>query len=96
MLGAASILEVFRGKNFEALIILVFLLLNGFLAVTMEQRGQIALELLQSHLEIRSRVTRDSIWQMTSARNLVPGDLHVRTGDFVPDRSSGGERETEL
>ncbi|MEC4683929.1 MAG: HAD-IC family P-type ATPase [Nitrospirota bacterium] len=85
MLETGLGLEVFLGKNLEAAIIGALLVMNALLAFFSQQRGEKALELLQSHLEIRCRAKRDGLWQIIPARTLVPGDLvHVRMGDFVP------------
>ena len=85
MLEAAFVLEYVLGKKLEAGIIIVLLFLNALLAFVKEQKGQEALALLRSRLEIRARVQRDGIWQEINSEGLVPGDLvHIRTGDFVP------------
>jgi H+-transporting ATPase len=85
MLETGLALEIFLGKNLEASIIGALLVMNALLAFFSEQRGEKALELLQSHLEIRCRAKRDGLWQIIPARTLVPGDVvHVRMGDFVP------------
>ncbi len=85
MLETAFFLEFFLGKKIEAGIIVVLLVTNALLAFVKEQKGQAALALLRSRLEIRARVRRDNLWQEINAEQLVPGDLvHLRTGDFVP------------
>ncbi|MGC8530341.1 MAG: HAD-IC family P-type ATPase [Leptospirillia bacterium] len=85
MLETAFLLEFYLGKKLEAGIIIVLLFLNALLAFLKEQKGQKALALLKSRLEIRARVRRDGVWQEINAEELVPGDLvHIRTGDFVP------------
>ena len=85
MLEAAFVLEYVLGKKLEAGIIIVLLFLNALLAFVKEQKGQEALALLRSRLEIRARVRRDGIWQEINSEGLVPGDfVHIRTGDFVP------------
>ncbi len=85
MLETAFFLEYVLGKRLEAGIIIVLLFVNALLAFTKEQKGQEALALLRSRLEIRARVKRDGIWQEINSEGLVPGDLvHIRTGDFVP------------
>ncbi len=85
MLEAAIVLEIAAGKAAEAVIIALLVVFNAVLSFAQEDRAQGALALLRQRLQVRARVRRDGRWQVTDARQLVPGDLvHVRLGDIVP------------
>ncbi|HET9080256.1 MAG TPA: plasma-membrane proton-efflux P-type ATPase [Trebonia sp.] len=85
MLEAAIVLEIAAGKAAEAVIIALLVVFNAVLSFVQEDRTQGALALLRQRLQVRARVCRDGRWQVTDARQLVPGDLvHVRLGDVVP------------
>jgi H+-transporting ATPase len=85
MLEAALILEVILGKTIEPAIIAAWLAFSAILGAVQERRGQSALDLLRSRLQVTSRVRRDGNWQLRPARELVPGDqVRIRTGDLVP------------
>jgi H+-transporting ATPase len=85
MLEAAVVLEIAAGKAAEAVIIALLVVFNAVLSFVQEDRAQGALGLLRQRLQVRARVRRDGRWQVTDARELVPGDLvHVRMGDVVP------------
>jgi H+-transporting ATPase len=85
MLEAALILEVLLGKTIEPAIIAAWLAFSAVLGGVQERRGQAALDLLRSRLQVTSRVRRDGNWQLRPARELVPGDqVRVKMGDLVP------------
>ncbi len=85
MLETAFLLELATGKDLEALIVILLLLMNGLLAFLKEEKGKAALRLLRDKMEVTARVRRDRLWKTVPAREIVPGDLvHVRQGDFVP------------
>lgn len=85
MLEGAIFLEVLLGKTTEALIVGLWLAFSVVLGAVQERRGQAALELLRSRLQVTSWVRRDGRWQARPARELVPGDeIRVKTGDLVP------------
>jgi H+-transporting ATPase len=85
MLEAAIVLEIAAGKAAEAVIIALLVVFNAVLSFMQEDKAQGALALLRQRLQVRARVRRDGRWQVTDARQLVPGDLvHVRLGDVVP------------
>ncbi len=85
LLEAAIVLEIAAGKAAEAVIIAMLVVFNAVLSFVQEDRAQGALTLLRQRLQVRARVRRDGRWQVTDARELVPGDLvHVRLGDVIP------------
>ncbi len=85
MLEAAIVLEIAAGKAAEAVIIALLVVFNAVLSFVQEDKAHGALALLRQRLQVRARVRRDGRWQVTDARDLVPGDLvHVRLGDVVP------------
>ncbi len=85
MLQAAIVLQLFLGKNTEAIIISVLLVFNAILSFAQESRANKALALLRSRMEVRARVLRDGSWQLMPAQDLVPGDVvRLRMGDFCP------------
>jgi len=85
MLETAFLLELATGKDLEALIVILLLLMNGLLAFLKEEKGKAALRLLRNKMEVTARVRRDGLWKTVPAREIVPGDLvHIRQGDFVP------------
>jgi H+-transporting ATPase len=85
MLEAAIVLEIAAGKAAEAVIIALLVVFNAVLSFVQEDKAQGALALLRQRLQVRARVRRDGRWQVTDAREVVPGDLvHVRMGDVVP------------
>ena len=85
MLETAFLLELATGKDLEALIVILLLLMNGLLSFLKEEKGKAALRLLRNKMEVTARIRRDGLWKTIPAREIVPGDLvHVRQGDFVP------------
>jgi H+-transporting ATPase len=85
MLIIAIVLELFIGKDFEAIIITILLFFNSIIAYIQEKKARSALALLKSQLQINSRVKRQGQWILIPAKNLVPDDIiRLRTGDFVP------------
>lgn len=85
MLEATIALTVVLGKDLEAVIIAVLLVLNSVISFFQQSRSDEALRLLRQRLEITARVRRDGRWTQISAHELVPGDVvRVRVGDLVP------------
>lgn len=85
MLEITVILEIYLGKNIEAVVIGVLLIFNALLSFIQENRAQGALALLRKQLTVQTRVKRDGQWQLVPAQNLVPGDvIHLRMGDLIP------------
>lgn len=85
ILEAALVLEVSFGKVAEPILIAALLLFSALFGGAQKIRAQKALGYLRSRLQVVSHVFRDGIWQVLSARELVPGDLiRIRVGDFIP------------
>ena len=85
MLEATIALTVVLGKDLEAVIIAVLLVLNSVISFFQQSRSDEALRLLRQRLEITARVRRDGRWTQLPAHELVPGDVvRVRVGDLVP------------
>jgi len=85
MLEITVILELYLGKDVEAIVIGLLLVFNAILSNVQENRAQGALALLRQQLTVQSRVLRDDQWQLVPAQDLVPGDyIHIRMGDLVP------------
>lgn len=85
MLEITILLELYLGKNVEAIVIAALLVFNAILSFTQENRAQNALSLLRQKLTVQTRTRRDGSWQLVPARDLVPGDvIHLRMGDLVP------------
>lgn len=85
MLEVTILLELYLGKDVEAIVIAFLLVFNAILSYFQENRAQNALALLRGRLTVQSRVLRDGRWQLIPAQDLVPGDvLHLRMGDLVP------------
>ena len=85
MLEVTILLQLILRKYDEAIIIVALLLFNALLSFFQEERANKVLALLRHHLAIKSRVYRDSHWQLVKAKELVPGDIvHLRMGDISP------------
>ena len=85
MLELTIFLELYLGKNVEAVVIGFLLVFNAILSFMQENRAQNALALLRDRLIVQTRVLRDGRWQLVPAQNLVPGDMiHLRMGDLIP------------
>ena len=85
MLEATIVLTVALGKDVEALIITVLLILNSVISFFQQSRSDDALALLRRRLAVNARVRRDAQWRLVPARDLVPGDVvRLRVGDIVP------------
>jgi H+-transporting ATPase len=89
MLEITILLELYLGKNVEAIVIGALLIFNAILSFIQENRAQNALSLLRQKLTVQTRTRRDGSWQLIPARELVPGDvIHLRMGDLVPADTS--------
>jgi H+-transporting ATPase len=97
MLEITVILELYLGKDVEAIVIGLLLVFNAILSYVQENRAQGALALLRQQLTVQSRVLRDDHWQLLPAQDLVPGDfIHLRMGDLVPADVNLTEGQIEM
>lgn len=85
MLEITIILELYLGKNIEAVVIGALLIFNAIVSYVQEGRAQNALALLRQKMTVEMRTRRDGQWRIVPARELVPGDVvHIRMGDILP------------
>ncbi|MDE1861358.1 MAG: plasma-membrane proton-efflux P-type ATPase [Thaumarchaeota archaeon] len=85
MLEATVFFTWVLGKYPDMLIIIALLCFNAILSMIRQRKANMALESLKQRLSIQSRVKRDGVWSVVSAREIVPGDLiRVRAGDILP------------
>jgi len=85
MLEGTIVLTLVLGKNLEAAIITLLLVVNSVIGFVQQSRSDESLELLRKRLAVKARVRRDGAWVTLAARDLVPGDVvRVRVGDLVP------------
>ncbi len=85
MLEVTAFLTWVLGKYPDMIIIVGLLCTNAVLSIIRQRKSDVALESLKQRLSIQSRVKRDSIWSVVSAREIVPGDLiRIRAGDLLP------------
>jgi H+-transporting ATPase len=97
MLEITVILELYLGKDVEAIVIGLLLVFNAILSYVQENRAQGALALLRQQLTVQTRVLRDGHWQLVPAQDLVPGDfIHLRMGDLVPADVNLTEGQIEM
>ncbi|OAT81774.1 HAD-IC family P-type ATPase [Desulfotomaculum copahuensis] len=84
LLGS-SIVCLFAGEFFDALAIMVIILLNGMLGAVQEHKAEGAMEALKEMTIPVARVLRDGQWQQIASPDLVPGDvIMLEAGDGVP------------
>ena len=85
MIEAAAILSVVVHHWVDVGIIVSLLLFNAAIGFWQEYQAGNAVEALKKKLALKSRVLRDNRWQLTDARELVPGDIiRLRAGDIIP------------
>ena len=85
LLLVAAVIVLAVGEYVDAAAILVFVLINAALGFYQEYKSEQSLRALQQFIRPRTRVLRDSRWEMAQSRDLVPGDIiKLGTGDIVP------------
>jgi len=85
MIEAIAILSLLMHKQADVYVASGLLLINAIIGFFQESRAQKVIKMLQSKLQIQTRVLRDGKWSDLPARELVPGDIvRLRMGDFVP------------
>ncbi len=85
MLEGTILLTLLLGKDLEAAIITLLLVLNSVISFAQQARADEALRLLRGRLAVNARVRRDGRWLLLPARDVVPADaVRVRVGDVVP------------
>jgi H+-transporting ATPase len=85
MLELIMVLSAVLGKYSDLAMVSALLVINAVLSFLQERRAAGVVETLRRRLQVSARVRRDSSWQVTPARELVPGDIvRVRSGDIIP------------
>lgn len=85
LLLVAAVIVILIGEYVDGVVILGFVLVNALLGFYQEYRSEQALQALQQFITPRTRVLRESRWEVRASRDLVPGDIiRLTTGDVVP------------
>lgn len=85
MIEMIAVLSFFLHKQSDFYVATTLLFINALIGFIQEGRAQQVVKMLQSKLQIQTRVLRDGKWSDLPARELVPGDIvRLRMGDFVP------------
>jgi H+-transporting ATPase len=85
MLELIMVLSVVLGKYSDFAVVSALLVVNAALGFMQERRAAGVVQTLRRRLQVNARVLRDGNWQLTPARELVPGDIvRVRPGDIIP------------
>jgi len=85
ILFAASLISTIFGELIEAIMILIFVLINAALGFFQEYHSEKNLELLKQYIVSHAKVRRDSQEKTIESQNLVPGDfVIVEAGDKIP------------
>jgi len=85
MIEVAAVLSALVQHWADFWIIITLLIFNAAVGFWQEYTAGNAVAALMKQLALRARVLRDSQWQETDARQLVPGDIvRIRLGDVIP------------
>ena len=85
ILLAATVVSVFLGEYYDALTIIIIVLLNAVLGFIQEYRTERTLEALKDMTAPTAKVCRDGKRMVIPASQLVRGDLvFLEAGDRVP------------
>ncbi|MFW9971532.1 MAG: cation-translocating P-type ATPase [Candidatus Odinarchaeota archaeon] len=85
ILIAATIISFITGHEFDAIVILIIIIVSATVGFMQEFRAERALEALKRMLSPSAVVLRDGKEIIISAREIVPGDVIIlREGDKVP------------
>ncbi len=85
LLFAAFLVSVFLRETSDAVLILLFLVINAALGFFQEFRAEHSLELLKQFIERKTKVLRDGKEQTIPVREVVPGDVVILdAGDMIP------------
>src|SRR3990167_1242175 len=78
-------LSVFFGEMLDAIMVIIFIVINVGLGFFQEFKSEKMLAILSNYVVARARVRRDKKESMIPSRELVPGDVVIlETGDIVP------------
>lgn len=86
LLLIAALISFFLGESkLDAILILLFLVVNAALGFFQEYRAENALKLLKSFVDRKTRVRRDGKELSISVSQIVPGDIVILdAGDMIP------------
>jgi Mg2+-importing ATPase len=85
LLLAASAVALYLREYLDAIVILLFLIINAALGFLQEYRAEHALQLLKQFIERRTRVRRGGDTLSVPVREVVPGDIvTLAAGDMIP------------
>lgn len=85
ILLAATVVSVFLGEIYDAVTIILIVLLNAILGFIQEYRTEKTLEALKNMTAPTAKVLRDGKKKTIPAAELVPDDIvYLETGDRVP------------
>ena len=85
ILLVGAVISVFLGEVYDALTIIVIVMLNAILGFVQEYRTEKTLEALKNMTAPTAKVMRDGKKSVIPAAEIVPGDaVYLETGDRVP------------
>ena len=85
ILMISAVVSVVLGETFDALVIMIIVVLNAILGFTQEYQAEQAMAALKRMAVPHVRVRRDGHLQEVTARELVPGDIiQLETGNTIP------------
>ncbi len=84
LLIVAAVIVFAVGERLDAVVIVIFVLVNALLGFFQEYRSEQSLQALTKFINPRTRVRRDGRWNTVDSSLLVPGDIvNLQTGDAV-------------
>jgi len=85
MLELIMMLSAVLRKYSDLVVVGALLVANAVVSFMQERRAAGVVEALRKRLQVSARVLREGVWNVISARELVPGDIvRVRPGDIIP------------
>src|SRR6185295_17734964 len=85
MLELIMVLSAVLRKYPDLAVVSTLLVVNAVVSFMQERRAAGVVETLRRRLQVSARVLREATWQVSPARELVPGDIvRVRAGDIIP------------
>lgn len=85
ILLAATVISIFLGEIYDAITIILIVLLNAILGFVQEYRTEKTLEALKNMTAPTAKTIRDGKKKIIPASEIVPGDaVFLETGDRVP------------
>jgi Ca2+-transporting ATPase len=85
LLIGAFVITLLLGESIDALMILLFVLINTILGFIQEYRSEKTVSLLNKYLEHKTKVIRAGNDMIVASTDIVPGDIVLlEPGDIVP------------